>query len=137
MNPDKLQEIINSFGVNHRDITRNHKIIFVEGIIDYAYLTAFKLLKEYKEGKPVNIAFIPIGGLGKKKDMEYKQDIIDILCEIDKSPMLLIDGDNMAAEFKNLASGTSLNITKLSDIDSSFTVIENLFSDNDKKNLNL
>lgn len=132
-NPDKLQEIINSFGVNHRDITRNHKIIFVEGIIDYAYLTAFKLLKEYKEGKPVNIAFIPIGGLGKKKDMEYKQDIIDILCEIDKSPMLLIDGDNMAAEFKNLASGTSLNITKLSDIDSSFTVIENLFSDNDKK----
>lgn len=65
--------------------------------------------------------------------MEYKQDIIDILCEIDKSPMLLIDGDNMAAEFKNLASGTSLNITKLSDIDSSFTVIENLFSDNDKK----
>lgn len=38
--------------------------------------------------------------------MEYKQDIIDILCEIDKSPMLLIDGDNMAAEFKNLASGT-------------------------------
>ncbi|MEI0609848.1 AAA family ATPase [Brachyspira pilosicoli] len=132
-NPDKLQEIINSFGVNHRDITRNHKIIFVEGIIDYAYLTAFKLLKEYKEGKPVNIAFIPIGGLGRKKDMEYKQDIIDILCEIDKSPMLLIDGDNMAAEFKNLASGTSLNITKLSDIDSSFTVIENLFSDNDKK----
>ncbi|WP_302279725.1 AAA family ATPase [Brachyspira pilosicoli] len=134
-NPDKLQEIINSFGVNHRDITRNHKIIFVEGIIDYAYLTAFKLLKEYKEGKPVNIAFIPIGGLGRKKDMEYKQDIIDILCEIDKSPMLLIDGDNMAAEFKNLASGTSLNITKLSDIDSSFTVIENLFSDNDKKKI--
>ncbi|MEI0822161.1 AAA family ATPase, partial [Brachyspira pilosicoli] len=132
-NPDKLQEIINSFGVNHRDITRNHKIIFVEGIIDYAYLTAFKLLKEYKEGKPVNIAFIPIGGLGRKQDTEYKQDIIDILCEIDKSPMLLIDGDNMAEEFENLASGTSLNITKLSDIDSSFTVIENLFSDNDKK----
>lgn len=132
-NPDKLQGIINSFGVNHRDITRNHKIIFVEGIIDYAYLTAFKLLKEYKEGKPVNIAFIPIGGLGRKQDTEYKQDIIDILCEIDKSPMLLIDGDNMAEEFKNLASGTSLNITKLSDIDSSFTVIENLFSDNDKK----
>lgn len=132
-NPDKLQEIINSFGVNHRDITRNHKIIFVEGIIDYAYLTAFKLLKEYKEGKPVNIAFIPIGGLGRKQDTEYKQDIIYILCEIDKSPMLLIDGDNMAEEFENLASGTSLNITKLSDIDSSFTVIENLFSDNDKK----
>lgn len=132
-NPDKLQEIINSFGVNHRDITRNHKIIFVEGIIDYAYLTAFKLLKEHKEGKTINIVFIPMGGLGRKQDMEYKQDIIDILCEIDKEPILLIDGDNMAEEFKNLASGTSLNITKLSDIDSSFTVIENLFSNNDKK----
>lgn len=132
-NPDKLQEIINSFGVNHRDITRNHKIIFVEGIIDYAYLTAFKLLKEHKEGKPVNIAFIPMGGLGRKQDTKYKQDIIDILCEIDKKPILLIDGDNMAEEFENLAKPTSLNITKLSDIDASFTVIENLFSDNDKE----
>lgn len=131
--PDKLQEIINSFGVNHRDITRNHKIIFVEGITDYAYLTAFKLLKEYKEGKIINIAFIPMGGLGRKRDTKYKQDIIDILCDIDKKPILLIDGDNMAEEFQNLASGTSLNITKLSDIDSSFTVIENLFSDNDKE----
>lgn len=132
-NPDKLQEIINSFGVNHRDITRNHKIIFVEGIIDYAYLTAFKLLKEHKEGKSVNIAFIPMGGLGRKQDTKYKQDIIDILCEIDKKPILLIDGDNMAEEFENLAKPTSLNITKLSDIDASFTVIENLFSDNDKE----
>lgn len=132
-NPDKLQEIINSFGVNHRDITRNHKIIFVEGITDYAYLTAFKLLKEYKEDKTINIAFIPIGGLGRKKDTKYKQDIIDILCDIDKKPILLIDGDDMAEEFKNLANGTSLNITKLSDIDSSFTVIENLFSDNDRE----
>ena len=131
--PDKLQEIINSFGVNHRDITRNHKIIFVEGITDYAYLTAFKLLKEYKEAKIINIAFIPMGGLGRKLDTKYKQDIIDILCDIDKKPILLIDGDNMAEEFQNLASGTSLNITKLSDIDSSFTVIENLFSDNDKE----
>lgn len=132
-NPDKLQEIINSFGVNHRDITRNHKIIFVEGITDYAYLTAFKLLKEYKEGRQINIAFIPMGGLGRKQDTKYKQDIIDILCDIDKKPILLIDGDNMAEEFENLASGTSLNITKLSDIDSSFTVIENLFSDNDRE----
>ncbi len=132
-NPDKLQEIINSFGVNHRDITRNHKIIFVEGIIDYAYLTAFKLLKEHKEGKTINIVFIPMGGLGRKQDTKYKQDIIDILCEIDKEPILLIDGDNMAEEFENLAKATSLNITKLSDIDDSFTVIENLFSDNDKE----
>lgn len=132
-NPDKLQEIINSFGVNHRDITRNHKIIFVEGITDYAYLTAFKLLKEYKEARQINIAFIPMGGLGRKQDTKYKQDIIDILCDIDKKPILLIDGDNMAEEFENLANGTSLNITKLSDIDSSFTVIENLFSDNDKE----
>ena len=132
-NPDKLQEIINSFGVNHRDITRNHKIIFVEGIIDYAYLTAFKLLKEHKEGKTINIVFIPMGGLGRKQNTKYKQDIIDVLCEIDKEPILLIDGDNMAEEFENLAKDTSLNITKLSDIDDSFTVIENLFSDNDKE----
>ena len=132
-NPDKLQEIINSFGVNHRDITRNHKIIFVEGITDYAYLTAFKLLKENKEGRQINIAFIPIGGLGRKQDTKYKQDIIDILCEIDKEPILLIDGDDMAEEFENLASCTSLNITKLSDIDDSFTIIENLFSDNDRE----
>lgn len=77
-----------------------------------------------------------MGGLGRKQDSKYKQDIIDILCEIDKEPILLIDGDNMAEEFENLVKATSLNITKLSDIDDSFTVIENLFSDNDKEEFN-
>lgn len=44
---DTLEKIINAFGVKHIDITGNTKIIYVEGITDYNYLTAFKLLMEY------------------------------------------------------------------------------------------
>lgn len=41
---DTLDSIINSFGILRSDLTREYKIIFVEGITDYNYLTAFKLL---------------------------------------------------------------------------------------------
>ena len=41
---DTLDSIINSFGILRSDLTREDKIIFVEGITDYNYLTAFKLL---------------------------------------------------------------------------------------------
>lgn len=56
---DTLNEIVNSFGVLHRDIITNpnNRVIFVEGLIDYNYLTAFKKLKETKENKKINVVF--------------------------------------------------------------------------------
>ena len=65
---DTLDSIINSFGILRSELTREYKIIFVEGITDYNYLTAFKLLynkdkedkKEYD--KKLNIVFIPFMG---------------------------------------------------------------------------
>ena len=44
---DSLEKIINAFGIRHIDITRDTRIIYVEGITDYNYLTAFKLLIEH------------------------------------------------------------------------------------------
>ena len=93
---DTLDSIINSFGILRSDLTREYKIIFVEGITDYNYLTAFKLLynkdkedkKEYD--KKLNIVFIPIYGLGKDdNEMEKK---LDKLIQF-KDAILLTDGD--------------------------------------------
>ncbi|WIH88406.1 AAA family ATPase [Brachyspira pilosicoli] len=130
---DSLEKIINAFGVKHIDITRDTRIIYVEGITDYNYLTAFKLLMEHIENKEINIAFMPINGVGRPNDERQKNDIIVSLCQLSKNPILLIDGDNSADQFAELAENTSLRITQLKDINPNFITIEDLFDDNDKR----
>ncbi|MEI0579983.1 AAA family ATPase [Brachyspira pilosicoli] len=130
---DSLEKIINAFGVKHIDITRDTRIIYVEGITDYNYLTAFKLLMEHIENKEINIAFMPINGVGRPNDERQKKDIIDSLCQLSKNPILLIDGDNSADQFAELAENTSLRITQLKGINPNFITIEDLFGDKDKR----
>lgn len=130
---DSLEKIINAFGVKHIDITRDTRIIYVEGITDYNYLTAFKLLMEHIENKEINIAFMPINGVGRPNDERQKNDIIDSLCQLSKNPTLLIDSDISADQFAELAENTSLRITQLKDINTNFITIEDLFDDNDKQ----
>lgn len=130
---DSLEKIINAFGVRHIDITRDTRIIYVEGITDYNYLTAFKLLMEHIEDKEINIAFMPINGVGRPNDERQKNDIIDSLCQLSKNPTLLIDSDISADQFAELAENTSLRITQLKDINTNFITIEDLFDDNDKQ----
>lgn len=130
---DSLEKIINAFGVKHIDITRDTRIIYVEGITDYNYLTAFKLLMEHIENKEINIAFMPINGVGRPNDERQKKDIIDSLCQLSKNPTLLIDSDISADQFAELAENTSLRITQLKDINPNFITIEDLFGDEDKQ----
>ena len=79
-NVDALEDIIECFGVSHRDILTNpnNKVVFVEGITDYNYLTAFKLMREEKENKKLNLVFLPIGGLGETKE-DMKKLLINYL----------------------------------------------------------
>ena len=70
---DTLEKIVNAFGVKHIDITKNMRIIYVEGITDYNYLTAFKILMEHIESKETNIAFMPINGVGRENDEGKKK----------------------------------------------------------------
>ena len=129
---DTLEKIINAFGVKHIDVMRDTKIVYVEGITDYNYLTAFKLLMEHIENKEINIAFMPINGIGRPNDERKKNDIIDSLCKLSNKPILLIDSDISADQFTELAEGTNLKITQLKDINPNFITIEDLFDDNDK-----
>ena len=130
---DTLEKIINAFGIKHIDITRDTKLIYVEGITDYNYFTAFKILMEYIEDKEIDIAFMPINGIGRENDEKQKNIIIEALCNISKNPSILIDGDNSANQFKELAKNTNLKVTQLTDINSNFVTIEYLFSDEDKQ----
>ncbi|WP_258222245.1 AAA family ATPase [Brachyspira hampsonii] len=130
---DTLEKIINAFGVKHIDIMRDTKIVYVEGITDYNYITAFKLLMEYIENKEINTAFMPINGVGRPNDERQKNDIIDSLFKLSSNPILLIDSDISADQFTELAEGTSLKITQLKDINPNFITIEDLFDDKDKR----
>lgn len=135
-----LDSIINSFGILRSDLTREYKIIFVEGITDYNYLTAFKLLynkdkedkKEYD--KKLNIVFIPIYGLGKDdNEMEKK---LDKLIQF-KDAILLTDGDTRGNAFKKLCDNEKLKgrltVIQVTEIENSFKNIENLFAQSDKE----
>ena len=137
---DTLDSIINSFGILRSDLTREYNIIFVEGITDYNYLTAFKLLynkdkedkKEYD--KKLNIVFIPIYGLGKDdNEMEKK---LDKLIQF-KDAILLTDGDTRGNAFKKLCDNEKLKgrltVIQLTEIENSFKNIENLFAQSDKE----
>ena len=133
---DTLESIINSFGILRSDLTKEYKIIFVEGITDYNYLTAFKLLYDKKEeDKKLNIAFIPIYGLGKD-DNEMKNKL-DKLIQF-KDAILLTDGDTRGNQCKKFCDDNGkyndkLAIIQLKEIDASFKNIENLFAQSDKE----
>ncbi|WP_432633388.1 AAA family ATPase, partial [Brachyspira sp.] len=128
---DTLKEIIDAFGLGNlnRDIITNpdNKVIFVEGITDYNYLTAFKLL--YNRGKndneKLNLSFLPIAGLGQNK--EESKNKIKILSKF-KDVIQLTDEDEKANEFKE-----KMKVIKLTEIDENFKEIEYLFSENDKE----
>lgn len=137
---DTLDSIINSFGILRSDLTREYKIIFVEGITDYNYLTAFKLLynkdkedkKEYD--KKLNIVFIPIYGLGKD-DNEMEKKLYKLIQF--KDAILLTDGDTRGNAFKKLCDNEKLKgrltVIQLTEIENSFKNIENLFAQSDKE----
>lgn len=141
---DALDKIKRSLGVGQHVFhnPQKHRIIFVEGITDYCYLSAFKLYLRYKEYKdnPIPFTFLPISGL--KKDSKHMKETIKKLCELDNNPIVLIDDDRKCNSDQNATSeqfkkankylGNPITILQLSDCDRHFKQIEDCFSANDR-----
>lgn len=104
------------------------KTIFVEGLTDYAYLTAFKLHFKYDD-----IVFLPISGLNdddKEHAIKTDKDLFEVMLKIEKSPTLLVDSDKpgeiVYKRAKEKYAGR-IDVIRLVDADPSFIKIENLF----------
>ncbi|WP_033766073.1 OLD family protein, partial [Helicobacter pylori] len=142
---DALDKIKRSLGVGQHVFhnPQKHRIIFVEGITDYCYLSAFKLYLCYKEYKdnPIPFTFLPISGL--KNNPNDMKETIKKLCELDNHPIVLTDDDRKCVfnqkatseRFKraNEEMHDPITILQLSDCDENFKQIEDCFSANDRK----
>ncbi len=144
-NSDALDKIKRSFGVSQNVFhnPQKHRIIFVEGITDYCYLTAFKLYfneRDFKDN-PIPFTFLPISGL--KKEPNEMKETIQKLCELDNNPIVLIDDDRKCDSDQNATSERfkkaneemhdPITILQLSSCDENFKQIEDCFSANDKE----
>ncbi|EKE87886.1 hypothetical protein [Helicobacter pylori] len=144
---DALDKIKRSLGVGQHVFhnPQKHRIIFIESITDYCYLSAFKLYfneryKEYKDN-PIPFTFLPISGL--KNNPNDMEETIKKLCELDNHPIVLTDDDRKCVfnqqatseRFKraNEEMHDPITILQLSDCDRHFKQIEDCFSENDKK----
>ncbi|AHZ24916.1 AAA family ATPase [Helicobacter pylori] len=141
---DALDKIKRSLGVGQHVFhnPQKHRIVFVEGITDYCYLSAFKLYLRYKEYKdnPIPFTFLPISGL--KNNPNKMKETIQKLCELDNNPIVLIDDDRKCDSDQNATSerfkrankylGNPITILQLSDCDRHFKQIEDCFSANDR-----
>ncbi|WRC36204.1 ATP-binding protein [Helicobacter pylori] len=142
---DALDKIKRSLGVGQHVFhnPQKHRIIFVEGITDYCYLSAFKLYfneREFKDN-PIPFTFLPISGL--KNNPNDMEETIQKLCELDNNPIVLTDDDRKCDFDQNATSERfkkaneemhdPITILQLSDCDRHFKQIEDCFSANDRK----
>ncbi|MFP6204928.1 ATP-binding protein [Helicobacter pylori] len=142
---DALDKVKRSLGVGQHVFhnPQKHRIIFVEGITDYCYLSAFKLYfneRDFKDN-PIPFTFLPISGL-KNNPNEMKKTI-QKLCELDNNPIVLTDDDrkcvfNQQATSKRFKKANEemhdpIRILQLSDCDENFKQIEHCFSTSDRK----
>ncbi len=144
---DALYQIKRSLGVGQHVFhnPQKHRIIFVEGITDYCYLSAFKLYfnkhdPQFKDN-PIPFTFLPISGL--KNNPNDMKETIQKLCELDNHPIVLTDDDRKCDSDQNATSErfkkanedfcNPITILQLSDCDRHFKQIEDCFSANDRK----
>ncbi|WP_411919457.1 hypothetical protein [Helicobacter pylori] len=120
---------------------KKHRIIFVEGITDYCYLSAFKLYFN-KHNPQFPFTFLPISGL--KNNPKNMEKTIQKLCELDNNPIVLIDDDRKddsdpqnakSEQFKNANEEMHdpIKILQLSNYNKNFKQIEDCFSASDRK----
>ena len=131
--PDSLLPIKESLTVeNYILVNPDEKVVFVEGITDYNYLTAFKKLF----GK-TGIYFLPINGVGKTK--EDCTEITKRLMKIrKKDPILLVDNDKAGSCMKEVnKDNKDFKVISLKEINDSFKEIESLFAKDDLEKFNL
>ena len=121
--PDSLLPIKEALTVENYILVNPEKnVVFVEGITDYNYLTAFKLLFKNED-----IIFLPINGVGS--DENHCKEISKRLLKIRKDAVVLVDNDTAGKRMKEInAENSELKVVSLADIDENFKEIESLFS---------
>ena len=131
--PDSLRAIKESLTIeNHILVDPDETVVFVEGITDYNYLTAFKKILNRK-----NITFLPINGVGEnKKDCESTST--ELLRIRKHDPILLVDNDNAGQLMKGVnEKDSALKVISLDEIGQDFKTIESLFAETDLKKYGL
>lgn len=131
--PDSLQPIKESLTIeNHILVNPDETVIFVEGITDYNYLTAFKKLFEKK-----GITFLPINGVGGN-ETECKKTSSELIRIRKHNPILLADNDDAGWLMKKVnETDSALKVYTLGDVDKKFKTIESLFAQEDLQKFNL
>jgi len=126
---DTLDPILRGLTVGRHILTDpKQKVIFVEGITDYCYLTAFKFLFRPKYD---GLTFMPIDGIKRK-------DLFEALLRIDPHPTLLVDADNLGRSVKERSAGKGVEVICLDEVgNSGYKEIEQLFTDEDLDKFNL
>lgn len=131
--PDSLRPIKESLTIeNHVLVNPDETVVFVEGITDYNYLTAFKKLFDKK-----CVTFLPINGVGgsEKECQKVSKELIKIRR---RNPILLADNDDAGRIMKKVNEKDSiLKVCILSDVDEKFKTIESLFAQEDLQKFNL
>lgn len=123
--PDSLLAIKEALTIeNYILVNPNEKVVFVEGITDYNYLTAFKRFL----GK-TGISFLPINGVGRTEEQCLK--ISGRLRSIRRDAFILVDNDEAGNRMKNLNKDSDFTVRSLGDIDAGFKTIESLFTHDD------
>ena len=134
-NHDVLLPVLNGLMVSRNFMrTENRRTVFVEGVTDYFYLNAFAEVLRSK-GKDIDIDFIPIKGLGIKKDDTIQ--LVKQILSIERNPVLLIDSDGTGKAARKTIEKEKSNRITVADIGELFegqkSEIEDLFSEEDFK----
>ncbi|MDE7316522.1 MAG: ATP-binding protein [Helicobacter sp.] len=144
---DILKKIIEALGAKvYHLINPKTKPIFVEGVTDYHYLVALAVCYNKEHDKPINLAFLPIGGLGEEEQqqIEKMKSLISFGKDLRISqPILLVDHDGAGRAIKKLEGEKeykdSLQVIPLNECEtlkSKFpqnVEIEDLFSKKDRE----
>ena len=113
-------------------VNPDETVIFVEGITDYNYLTAFKKLFEKK-----GITFLPINGVGGN-ETECKKTSKELIRIRKHNPILLADNDDAGRLMKKVnETDSALKVYTLGNVDEKFKTIESLFAQEDLQKFNL
>lgn len=137
---DALKDIKKAFGVQG---LVSKRVIFVEGITDYNYLIKFKQLYQQEKKETLNLAFLPVGGLGDPKnsnDEKAKHLIQELPKLTDRHAILLVDNDDKGKSFQKQAEKCKdLTVVRIdeafedSQAKSTIKEIETLFSQADRE----
>lgn len=132
---DALKDIKKAFGMPG---LASKRVVFVEGITDYNYLTKFKQLYQQEKKETLNLTFLPVGGLGepKKPNDEKSQCLIQDLPKLASHAILLVDNDDSGREIQKLAKDCrNLTVVRLDEgcNDEAIKYIETLFSKADRE----